>query len=204
MRFADAMVSVCRSLLTESGLSPIFAYTFSDEISIYLTELPFEGRVEKLVSVIASFASSALTIAMDLKTPVAFDARIVPVDPGHVITYLIWRQKEAWRNHMNGYSQILLQREGLSPVITQRNLNGLGAGKLHEICFQHGVNLAQTPAWERRGIMLYKKKKEKEGLNPITGEKTRAIRNSVVEDRDLPLFSKPEGEELIYQLLNPV
>jgi tRNA(His) 5'-end guanylyltransferase len=102
---------------------------------------------------------------------------------------------------MNGYSQALLTKDGLKPDVVQRTLNGINAGKLHEICFQHGVNLAATPAWERRGIMVYKKRVEKEGLNPLTGVTTRVFRNMVVEDRDLPLFSKPEGEELIQSLL---
>ncbi|HNX17995.1 MAG TPA: tRNA(His) guanylyltransferase Thg1 family protein, partial [Methanoregula sp.] len=34
-RFNNAMVEVCRLLVGESGLSPVFAYTFSDEISLY-------------------------------------------------------------------------------------------------------------------------------------------------------------------------
>lgn len=93
--FAEAMGNVCKSILTLSGFSPIFAYTFSDEISLYLTELPFEGRVEKLASVMASFAASALTIEMQLSTPISFDGRIIPVEPGMVSEYLSWRQKEA-------------------------------------------------------------------------------------------------------------
>jgi tRNA(His) 5'-end guanylyltransferase len=201
-RFADAMVYVCKSLLVESGFSPVFAYTFSDEISIYMRELPFEGRVEKLASVIASFASSALTIAMDISAPVAFDARIIPIEPGLVTTYLGWRQKEAWRNHMNGYSQALLLRDGISPVIVQRNLNGLRAGTLHEICFQRGINLAMTPAWERRGIMVYHTQFLKEGYNPVTQEKTRAKRRKIMINRDLPLFHTPEGKEFVEKVIS--
>ena len=45
--FNKAMVAVCTALVSESGLSPEFAFTFSDEISLYLTKLPFSGRVEK-------------------------------------------------------------------------------------------------------------------------------------------------------------
>lgn len=201
--FADAMVNVCSSFFINSGIAPLLAYTFSDEISLYLRELPFEGRIEKLASVLASFTSSALTIAMHLTQPVAFDARIIPVEHQRVPAYLDWRQKEAWRNHMNGYSQSVLIRDGLSPEIAQRRLNGLRAGELHEICFSHGINLATTPAWERRGIMVYKRKTEKEGKNPVTGEKTLAIRHVVEVNRDLPLFSGPEGEDLVWQILNP-
>lgn len=200
--FAVAMVEVCRALLTESGFSPVFLYTFSDEISLYLEEIPFDGRVEKLTSVFASYAASAFSMAMSMKTPVAFDARVIPVHSSHIIPYLIWRQDEAWRNHMNAYSQaLLIQKGGMSPVVAQRTLNGLGTGKLHEICFQHGVNLAQTPVWQRRGIMLYNTAFTKEGYNPMTGEKTEARRRRVFINRDLPLFSSDEGREFMEKVI---
>jgi tRNA(His) 5'-end guanylyltransferase len=200
-RFADAMAQVCTSLLTESGIASIFAFTFSDEISLYLTELPFQGRVEKLVSILASYAASALTLTMNPGSPLAFDARVIPVDQCHVIPYLNWRQKEAWRNHINGYCQALLLRDGLSPAMVQRRLNRLPTRELHEICFQHGINLAQTPPWQRRGIMAYHTTIIKEGYNPVTHEETSAIRRKVVVDRDLPLFSSDEGHTFIRALL---
>ena len=76
-RFSAAMEEVSRLLVGESGLSPVFAYTFSDEISLYFRELPFSGRVEKIDSVAASYAASALTLVLGIREPVAFDARIV-------------------------------------------------------------------------------------------------------------------------------
>ncbi|PWR74031.1 tRNA(His) guanylyltransferase Thg1 family protein [Methanospirillum lacunae] len=198
--FSKAMVSVCTSLLTESGLSPLFAYTFSDEISIYLDELPFEGRVEKLTSVIASIASSCLTMALKPASPISFDARIIPVEKSMVADYLNWRQKEAWRNHINGYTQVLLLQDGLNRTEVQRQLNGVGARELHEICFQHGVNLAQTPSWERRGIMVYHTLITKEGYNPVTKEKTIAIRRKVYVDRNPPVFSTEEGKKFVEEI----
>ena len=47
------MVNACRALVADSGLAPVFVHTFSDEISLYLTGLPFSGRVEKIDSVAA-------------------------------------------------------------------------------------------------------------------------------------------------------
>ena len=58
-RFAKAMSGVCTDIFKE--FSPRFIYSFSDEISILLNELPFNGRVEKIDSVFASMASSSLT-----------------------------------------------------------------------------------------------------------------------------------------------
>ena len=48
-RFAKAMSGVCTDIFKE--FSPRFIYSFSDEISILLNELPFNGRVEKIDSV---------------------------------------------------------------------------------------------------------------------------------------------------------
>ena len=55
MRFAQGMVSAARSLIKDSGLTPEWAFTFSDEINILFKELPFDGRVEKLDSVVPSY-----------------------------------------------------------------------------------------------------------------------------------------------------
>ncbi|MFY1645189.1 tRNA(His) guanylyltransferase Thg1 family protein, partial [Methanoculleus bourgensis] len=72
--FHASMRAVCRYLLEGSGLTPAFAYTFSDEISLYFRTLPFSGRVEKIDSVTASVAASVLTIELGCAEPLAFDA----------------------------------------------------------------------------------------------------------------------------------
>ncbi|HZD43024.1 MAG TPA: tRNA(His) guanylyltransferase Thg1 family protein, partial [Methanomicrobiales archaeon] len=77
-RFSTAMRGVCTALMEESGMNPSYAYTFSDEISLYFPHLPFEGRVEKIDSVLASFAASSLTLALECTSPLSFDARIIP------------------------------------------------------------------------------------------------------------------------------
>ena len=53
--FYNVMVNVSKELFEE--FSPLFIYTFSDEISVLLDKVPFNGRVEKINSV---FASSTL------------------------------------------------------------------------------------------------------------------------------------------------
>ena len=100
--------------MAESGLNPDFAYTFSDEISLYLTQLPFGGRVEKIDSVAASYAASSLTLAWALVTRLSFDARVVPATPAFAMEYMANRQDEAWRNHINAYCQQALIEEGMS------------------------------------------------------------------------------------------
>jgi tRNA(His) guanylyltransferase len=198
--FHDAMTGVSRQLLAESGLEPAFAYTFSDEISLYFTTLPFSGRIEKLDSVAAAYAASALTIHFGLKTPLSFDARVIPATPDFAIEYLTWRQNEAWRNHINGYCQQALVEEGLSPRAAATRLRGVQAAEMHEMMFTRGVNLAETPAWQRRGTLVCRETVKKEGYNPRTGETVETTRKTPRVLDDLPLFSTPEGERLVRSL----
>jgi len=201
-RFSTAMEEVSRLLVGESGLAPVFAYTFSDEISLYFRDLPFSGRVEKIDSVAASYAASALTLALGADEPLAFDARVVLATPDAAIGYMTGRQDEAWRNHINAYCQQALIAEGKSAADAAEELLGLPAQDLHEMMHQRGVNLAKTPAWQRRGILVYRKGVQKEGYNPITGEHVTVTRSAVASDRDLLLFSTPKGQEYLKRLIS--
>jgi tRNA(His) 5'-end guanylyltransferase len=200
-RFCMAMVDTCRALVANSGLAPVFAYTFSDEISLYFTGLPFSGRVEKIDSVASSYAASALTLALGADEPLAFDARIVQATPDFAIIYMTGRQDEAWRNHLNAYCQQALITEGMDATDAARQLKGMPAQELHEMMHQRGINLAKTPSWQRRGVLVRKKEVQKEGYNPVTDERVTVTRNIVAEDRDLLLFSTPEGQAFLRKLI---
>jgi len=163
--------------------------------------LPFSGRVEKIDSVAASYAASALTLALDADEPLAFDSRIVQATPETAVAYMTGRQDEAWRNHLNAYCQQALVSEGMDAAEAAEQLKGMPAQNLHEMMHQRGVNLAKTPAWQRRGILVCKKEVEKEGFNPMTKEHVTVSRSRVAEDRDLPLFSTPEGQAFLRTLV---
>jgi tRNA(His) guanylyltransferase len=199
--FHKGMVTVCTSLLAESGLNPDFAYTFSDEISLYFTKLPFNGRVEKIDSVAASFAASALTLAFGGTTLLSFDARVIPATPEFALEYLVNRQSEAWRNHINAYCQQALIEEGMDGKKAAERLKGLASKDLHEMMHERGFNLAETPAWQRRGTLVYKKLTEKDGFNPVTRETVVVERSAVTVESDLPLFTKPDGQDFLRTLL---
>ncbi len=201
-RFSSAMEMVSSLLLGKSGLSPEFAYTFSDEINLFFTRLPFFGRVEKLDSVAASFASSALTIELSLREPVSFDARVVPVDSETAIDYLIWRQKEAWRNHNNAYAQWALGQDGHSAKTVQEMLHGMNTAAMHELMHSKGINLAETPGWQRRGLVVCRASEEVSGYNPKEEEAVVTQRNRIVSDRTPPLFNSQEGRVYLSSLIS--
>jgi len=202
-RFSRAMAEVSSRLLTESGLSPLFAYTFSDEISLYFPVLPFRGRVEKIDSVLASFAASALTLALSADRPLAFDGRVILASRDFALEYLAGRQQEAWRNHLNAYCQEALLTRGMRPSEVARRLSGMRSEELHEFMFARGVNLAKTPAWQRRGVLVYRRLEQKPGYDPRAGKAVEASRRIVTIDRDLPLFTGPEGKAFLDGILGP-
>ncbi|MDD1718339.1 MAG: tRNA 5'-guanylyltransferase [Methanoregulaceae archaeon] len=200
-RFCTAMARTCCRLISESGLSPEFAYTFSDEINLYLAGLPFSGRVEKIDSVAASFAASALTIELASTVPLAFDARVVQVSPALAVDYLADRQREAWRNHINASTQAALVEDGLSPREAARRLKGMPSAAMHELMYSRGINLAKTPAWQRRGVLAYKRERQISGIDPRTGAATSSTRSTVTVDREPPVFSSPEGQAFLSGLV---
>jgi tRNA(His) 5'-end guanylyltransferase len=191
--FSRSMTKTAQLLFENSGLAPSFAYTFSDEISLYITSSVFDCRIEKLVSITASLASSAFTLFSCVRNPISFDCRVVPIETGQLAAYLAWRQNEAWRNHINGYAHKLLTDTGLSATIAQRRLDGMKSSELHELAFSFGVNLAETPAWQRRGTAVYRTVVVKEGYNPMSQEGVHMLRRVSVIDGNLPLFKTPEG-----------
>ncbi|HMK48150.1 MAG TPA: tRNA(His) guanylyltransferase Thg1 family protein [Methanocella sp.] len=192
--FARSMARAARALLEHSGLAPNWAFTFSDEISVLFTELPFDGRMEKIDSVVPSFIASALTIAMKQETPLAFDSRVIPLHPEDVVPYLVYRQSEAWRNHMQSYGFYSLVSEGMDEREAAAEMKGMRFEDIHEMMWQRWVNLNETPGWQRKGIFVYRKKVDRQGFNPVTKETVVAERREIVEDWDPPVFSTDEGK----------
>ena len=201
-RFASAMADAVELLFKKSGLSPTLAYTFSDEVNLLFLDTAFDGRVEKLDSVIPSYLSSALTIMLGLEEPISFDSRIIPISPDKVQEYMVWRQREAWRNCMSSYGYYTLRSEGLGKKEAASLLKSKKAVDLHEMMFERGVNLAKVPPWQRRGVVVHKKEYEINGYNPVLDEKTTTKRTKVVQNWDIPLFGSGEGEEFLDRFIN--
>ncbi|HUV02543.1 MAG TPA: tRNA(His) guanylyltransferase Thg1 family protein [Desulfobacteria bacterium] len=201
-RFAKGMAEAAVRFFEQSGFNPTLAYLFSDKINLHFTHVPFKGRIEKLDSVIAGFLASALTIVLDLKDAIAFDARIIPVcHDDDALAYLMQRQAEAWRNHINAYGYYGLQESGLSAKEAEKRLKGMKAAEVHELLFRQGLNLNETPAWQRRGIIITKEQFEKAGYNPKAAEDVTVARYKVVQLWDLPLFGSENGRTLLNPLI---
>ena len=198
IRFAEGMVRSTHDFFSKSGINPTLAYLFSDEINlVFVQDLPFNGRLEKIDSVIPSFIASALTINLESAQPLSFDSRVSIIDRNDITEYLNWRQNECWRNLISSYGYYLLREDGMNAKEAAEKLKGMKSDKLHQLAWEHGINLAETPAWQRRGVMVYKQMFEKQGHNPLTGEDSKVSRSKIKEDWELPLFKSDEGEQLI-------
>lgn len=194
--FYNVMVKVCKDVFEE--FAPIFIYTFSDEISILLDTIPFNGRVEKINSVIASFTSSSFTLNYDEEFPkaVSFDSRIIPVNDEYIFDYFKWRQDEAWRNCVNAYGINFLKSKYSSDVANEK-INGLNLSDIHELLFQNGINLNDVETWKKRGIGVYRKNKKVVGFNKKESKEQTSYRSFINVDCELPIFS----EEFFNKLL---
>jgi tRNA(His) 5'-end guanylyltransferase len=200
--FARAMADTAELFIKKSGLSPLFAYTFSDEVSFFFMELPFEGRVEKIDSVMASFLGSALTINLQLKKPVAFDSRIVILQKEEIPAYFHWRQLEAWRNFVAAWGYYTLRDEGIDKTEASKYLKGKKEWEIHEMLFERGINLAALPAWQRRGVIISKEEYEISGFNPVLGKETKSLRRKVIQNWEIPNFKSEEGMAFLQKLIN--
>lgn len=193
--FYNVMVEVSKEIFEE--FSPLFVYTFSDEISILLDNVPFNGRVEKINSVMASFTASSFVMNYDKSfiKPVAFDSRIIPINDDDIYDYFKWRQDEAWRNCVNGYGIHFLKSK-YSSCEANEKINGLKLSDIHEMLFQNGINLNDVEMWKKRGIGVYRKNKEVKGFNKKESTEQISYRSFIHVDCNLQLFTKNFFNEL--------
>ncbi len=193
--FYRVIAKVCEDLFKE--FSPLFVYTFSDEISLLLENIPFEGRIEKIDSVVASFAASSFVINYDadFKKPPAFDSRIIPIADGDILKYFKWRQDESWRNCVNSHGISYLKTK-YSNTQANDKIKGMKLNEIHELLFQNGINLNEVETYKKRGIGIYRKNKKIEGFNKKENKNQISYRSYVFTDWELPKFNQDFFKEI--------
>ena len=194
--FYQVMSKVCNELFKE--FSPVFVYTFSDEISLLLERIPFDGRIEKINSVIASFTASSFVLHYDadFKKPPSFDSRIIPISDEDVLKYFKWRQDESWKNCIASYGISFLKSK-YSNKIANDKINGLKSSEIHELLYQNGINLNDVETYKKRGIAVYRKNKKVVGFNKKENREQVSYRTYTYVDWEVPKFNKEFFENLI-------
>ncbi len=185
--FRDAMVGAARHLM-RCGMNVLYAYTQSDEISILFDprDRAFNHRHRKLLSVLAGEASASLTLA--LGRVASMDCRLLELETVEDVgDYFVWRQADAARNCRQSHLYWALRRTGRSPRAAHREARGLSGEAIAELLRElSAIDHDALPTWQRRGIGLYREQYEKEGVNPVTGERRMALRGPVWVALDLP------------------
>ncbi len=194
--FYRVMSKVCNDLFKE--FSPVFVYTFSDEISLLLEKIPFDGRIEKINSVIASFTSSSFVLHYDenFKKPPSFDSRIIPISDEDILKYFKWRQDESWKNCIASYGISFLKSK-YSNKQANYMINGLKSSEIHELLYQNGINLNDVETYKKRGIAVYRKNKKVVGFNKKENREQVSYRTYTYVDWEVPKFNKEFFENLI-------
>ncbi len=193
--FYRVISEVCRELFEE--FSAEFVYTFSDEISLLLDKIPFDGRIEKINSVIASFTSSSFVLHYDtqFKKPPAFDSRIIPISEEDILNYFRWRQDESWRNCVNSHGIAYLKNK-YSNTEANDKINGMNLNDIHQFLFENGINLNDVETYKKRGIAVYRKNKKVVGFNKKENKNQTSYRSYVYTDWELPIFNEKFFKEI--------
>lgn len=155
----DAAIAVCKEF------NPRLAYTQSDEISILLTdiyniksELPYDGKIQKLCSIGATTVANEFNRFMVLSLIkhsseiskfnfAKFDARVFIIpDIREVYNYFVWRQQDATRNSIN-----MAAHAAFGPkAIKHKNTN-----ELQEMLYQEkNINWNDYPEKFKRGCVI--------------------------------------------------
>ena len=189
-RFRDMMVGTVKALM-DYGFRVIYGYTESDEISLLFhpEEDAFGRKVRKYNSLLAGVASAAFS--MQLGRQAVFDCRMIPLPTAErVVDYFRWRQEDAHRNSLNSHCYWMLRKQGKSVAEATQMLEGKSVAFKNELLFRNGINYDKLPAWQKRGVGLWKEVCEKEGYDPIRNETVAALRKQITICEELPI-----GEE---------
>lgn len=183
--FHSLMVSTTEALVNE--YQALFAFTESDEISLLLPYRwdAFDREVEKVVSLSAALASAHFSVQFG--EVVQFDSRIwISGAAESVVDYFSWRQADAGRCSLNGWTYWTLREEGLSAQQATEKLRGASTAEKNEMLFQRGINFNDLPAWQKRGTGVQFGTYLKEGHNPVSGETVTVERRRIVVEEALP------------------
>jgi tRNA(His) 5'-end guanylyltransferase len=170
------------------GFRVVYGYTQSDEISLLLArdESAFARKTRKLESVLAGEASARFSLLLgDLAV---FDARVCELpDADAVRDYFRWRNEDAHRNALSAHCYWAMRKAGRTASQATRVLEGMRMPAKVELLAQLGLDFAQVPSWQKRGVGLLWETYEKPAVNPKTGASVTSRRRRLSRNLELPL-----------------
>jgi tRNA(His) guanylyltransferase len=193
-----AMIETARFLVSETHAK--FAYTQSDEITLGFwnadsqAEPLFNGRVQKLCSVLASLATAKFNQEVAIRMPgkaaelPVFDARVFTLPSLEEATAcVLWRALDCTKNAIT---------MAASAYYSHKALQGKRSAEKHEMLHAKGVNFNDFPAFFKNGTLLRRETFLKELLPeeleriPAKHRPEGAVLRSQVVEADMPPFPK--------------
>lgn len=160
-RLSYLMTIVTESLVRETNAN--CGYTQSDEISLvfhtdnYNSEIFFDGKVEKMCSVLSSMATYKFNellhkfIPEKSNIPALFDCRVFNTPSlEEAANYFLWRERDAVKNSIAMAAQT---------VYSHKELHKKCGSEMQEMLFQKNINWNDYPASFKRGT--YSRRQEK-------------------------------------------
>lgn len=156
--FAECMKSAAVECLKECNA--LVAYTGSDEITLIIPPFSnyFGGRKSKIETILASTATAAFIVRLAELMPKKviglpkFDARAWQYPNEELcVESLLWRETDCTRNSLSMVCQ---------KYFTQKQLEGAGTARQHDLLHKIGVNWATFEDHYKRGTYFAKRSKE--------------------------------------------
>ncbi len=185
-RVRDAMAGTAEHLMT-CGFRTLFAYTQSDEISVWIhpRDDAFGRRLSKLQSILAGEASARFSLL--LGSMGTFDCRISQLpDLETVVDYFRWRAGDAERNALNTHAWWTLRWEGLGIREAADRLRRMNLDDRRRLLAERGRPIEEAPAWHRVGVGVYWHQVSHVGTDPRTGAQVTTLRTRLKRDLELP------------------
>lgn len=155
-RLSKLMIATTRFLVTESAAC--MGYTQSDEISLIWDgehQVFFEGRVQKMTSVLASLASAYFNRGLAEELPEhardlqVFDARVWSVPSREeAANTLLWREQDATKNSVSMAARTHYPHAALE---------GRSSKEMQAMLLAKGVNWNDFPAHFKRGTYVQRR-----------------------------------------------
>lgn len=152
---SGAMIETTKALMQEFQAS--VGYTQSDEITLLFNgkdQLPFGGRVQKLVSLTAAFASVVFNQYIrdnsDIRKVAVMDSRVFTLPSiAEGLTCLAWREMDATRNSISMAAQ---------SVFSHKQLNKRGTKAKLTMLKDYGIDWEDYPHHFKYGTYVVKKR----------------------------------------------
>jgi tRNA(His) 5'-end guanylyltransferase len=164
-RLTDLMIATTTYLVRETNAN--IGYCQSDEISLtwlsadFDTQIFFDGKIQKMVSVLASMATAYFNASLPDFFPTCkeiwkggcsalFDCRVwnVPNVVEGANTFL-WREKDATKNSISMAARHYYSHQALE---------NKSSAEMQEMLWQRGVNWNDYPATFKRGTFIQRRK----------------------------------------------